>query len=63
MGLPASLAGYFINEGLNKSGGLATCMESISEKVRAMIYYLFCDPNNKFVMSGYARLCDWEVDA
>lgn len=32
-GLPASLVSYFVNEGLNKPGELATCMDSIAEEV------------------------------
>jgi phosphatidylinositol 4-kinase len=32
-GLPSSLVSHFVNEGLNKPGELATCMDSIAEEV------------------------------
>lgn len=31
--LPASLTTYFVNEGLNKSGAFASCMDAMAENV------------------------------
>ncbi|KAG8969691.1 phosphatidylinositol-4- kinase [Tulasnella sp. 419] len=33
MDLPASLTTYFVNEGMNKSAALASCMDAVAEKV------------------------------
>lgn len=37
MDLPASLPTYFVNDGLNKSGALAGCMDAIAENVSHII--------------------------
>lgn len=57
-GLPSSLVSYFVNEGLNKPGELAACMDSIAEEV---IRRCIAELGNRVIEHGIASSIPGEL--